>query len=660
MWEKFQKLRGVMALLAAITSLAAGTIRQEGIDVRTYPPVAETGYCTVLVYMDGSDLESGYGCAAADLEEMEKALNRIDSEKEIRVVVEAGGTTEWSYEPMKNISYGRFCLTKDMDQVQVEKLEARNMGRSDTLADFLNYGIGSYPAEHYGLVCWNHGEGQIQGFGCDLNFNEDSLTLAEIREAFDMSVAAEPLDFVSMDACLMGNVELAAVLEGKTDYLIASEDLEPKEGHDYCWMEMLDASDASEAYGKQIGDAILTAYQQSILAADHGLTLSLSLVDVTAFHEFHETFDEVLNEINSSFPTTADKELFFQELGKERAGLLGFGHQSKTNLWEQIDLLDFLLALEGAEKQFYPETALPSEGEAEKLQEACEQLVIRTVSQGYQREPCGLSIFLPGEAGAETEQNVAVYQTIKFCALYSSFVREYTDYLNQESQYSWDVPQIQGQELRLFLDEEQMKHIANSYVAVTYRAEDGNAFFLFADSDVVLDKRGYLHTGMETKFWGIKGEVLGLIEVFNRENMTEYMAPILYQKEEDSDWIQCMMYIDFSKECLDGTIREITPVTAAKQIYTLEEGDRLIPLYPLYLGGEEGTGGSGSKIYDDCYYMGAEITIESRLAGDDRLECIKDVDKQKLAYGFLIRDDHMNLYCSDMVNSRDTDYKYSK
>ncbi len=92
--KKYRKLKGVMAVLAAGTALVIGAIRQEGIHVKTYPALSEMGYCTLMVYMNGSDLERDYGCAAMDLEEMTKALNKIDGGEKIHIVVEAGGATQ--------------------------------------------------------------------------------------------------------------------------------------------------------------------------------------------------------------------------------------------------------------------------------------------------------------------------------------------------------------------------------------------------------------------------------------------------------------------------------------------------------------------------------------------------------------------------------------
>lgn len=650
MWKKYKMLRGVMAVLAAVTSLALGKVPEEGIDIATYPAVAKPGYCTVLVYMNGSDLESDYGCGAMDLAEMTEALSKIESEKAIRVVVEAGGTAQWQYEPMKNISYGRFCLTKDMDEVQVEELEVRNMGRSDTLADFLNYGIGSYPAEHYGLICWDHGEGQIQGFGSDPNFGEDSLTLDEIRDAFESSVVSKPLDFVSMDACLMGNVELAAVLKGKTEYLIASEDLEPKEGHDYCWMEELAAEDTSEAYGKQIGNAIITTYQNSIKDADHGLTLCLSLVDMNAFDRFHNLFEEVIGEINSNFATAGDKKRLFEEIEKQRFWMLGFHHQDQSDLPEQVDLMDFIRILEDDYLEFYPDKDFIT-AKKEEIEEAYNQLVVETISQGYPRVPCGLSIYLPGVMREETEQEIAIYQKIGFCEIYSSFVEEYAEFLGREHRYNWDAPKIQKKQIILPLAEDERNHITNAYAAVIYQEKDGPPFFLFADGDVILDKRGYLQAGAETVFWGIKGEVLSLMEKEDSDSLTEYMSPVLYKEKGDTEWRYCKMYVDFSEENPDGDIRTILSVDKKEKIYSLKEGDQLIPLYPLYLGNEEESAeGAGSRIYENSYYMGEEIIIENLAAGDARLEMIANIDKNRLSYGFLICDENKNLYCSDMVD----------
>ena len=651
--KKYGKLRGAMAVLAAGTALVIGTIRQEGTQVRTYPALSERGYCTLMVYMNGSDLESDYGCAAVDLEEMTEALNKIDGGEEVHIVVEAGGATQWQYEPMKDISYGRFCITKNMDKVKVQELKARNMGRPDTLADFLNYGIGSYPAEHYGLIFWNHGEGQIQGFGCDLNFNEDSLTFDEIRNAFEKSVVKNPLDFVAMDACLMGNVELAAVLEGKAKYLIASEDLEPQEGYDYCWLESLNTDDTSEAYGKQIGEAMITAYQRSFEKVDYSVTLSL--VDINAFHRFHEVFDELMGAVNNCLITAEDEDQFFQKLGKQRIQMLGFDHQNISNVPEQVDLMDFVWTLENLCEELCPETDFMMNGK-EEIEKAYEQFVIRTDSQGYSKQPCGLSIFLPGSKGEENVKSVAAYQKIRFCDVYTRFAKEYADYLNKGYQYTWNVPEMQEGKVILPLEDDQMEHIANAYAAVSYAAKDGYSLFYFADGDTYLDLDGYLKADMETVFWGIKGEVLCLIEDSDRMELTKYISPILYREADDGEWKYCMMYIEFSENEDKNAIREIIPVDVEKQIYTLKEGDELIPLYPLSLEDEEEeTIYSDPRIYDNNYYIGQKVVIENRSAGEDQLEMIRSVDKDRLAYGFLIRDDHMNLYCSDMIKQNENE-----
>ena len=100
------------ALLAGTALAAGGLIHTTGSPINTYPGKADKGYCTILIYMDGSNLESDYGAAAADLNEIQQAVAKADADgKDVHVVVEAGGASEWQYEPMKNHDYGRFCVT---------------------------------------------------------------------------------------------------------------------------------------------------------------------------------------------------------------------------------------------------------------------------------------------------------------------------------------------------------------------------------------------------------------------------------------------------------------------------------------------------------------------------------------------------------------------
>lgn len=60
----------------------------------------------------GTALAAGGLIHTADLNEIQQAVAKADADgKDVHVVVEAGGASEWQYEPMKNHDYGRFCVT---------------------------------------------------------------------------------------------------------------------------------------------------------------------------------------------------------------------------------------------------------------------------------------------------------------------------------------------------------------------------------------------------------------------------------------------------------------------------------------------------------------------------------------------------------------------
>ena len=86
------------------------------------------------------------------------------------------------------------------------------------------------------LVFWDHGA-NIEGFGNDENFDGDPLQLWEIQDA--LSKSQENYHVIGFDSCLMATLEVAKVVNGKADFLLASEELEP--GHGWNWKHVLEA-----------------------------------------------------------------------------------------------------------------------------------------------------------------------------------------------------------------------------------------------------------------------------------------------------------------------------------------------------------------------------------------------------------------------------------
>jgi len=232
-----------------------------------------TDTVTILVYMNGSDLESDDGSATRDLQEMVSA----GSADQVTVLVQTMGTKKWRK---------TYNIASDRSQrYEINgnglKLVADNLGQLDctnpkTLTDFIKWGTKTYPADRYILLFWDHGGGPVYGFGYDeWNSNEEAcLSMDEMQTA--LRDAGTTFDMVGMDCCIMSCMELGCALYDYTDYLVLSEDFESGLGWYYTtWLKELYNNPSIETVnlGKYICDSMVDANEldtengdQSIMA----------------------------------------------------------------------------------------------------------------------------------------------------------------------------------------------------------------------------------------------------------------------------------------------------------------------------------------------------------------------------------------------------------
>lgn len=632
------------ALLAGAALYTVSGSERQGIQVKEYAEAVEAADSTIMVYMNGSDLEGDYGAATADLWEMMDALKVMEQEGKspsLHVVVEAGGSTRWELDEMDGVPYARFPLTGDGIS-SMESMEIRNMGDADTLTDFINYGVRSYPANHYGLILWNHGGGPVGGYGSDSHFDGDGLSLEEIREALGHSVMADSaFDFVAFDACLMGSAETAGCLDGYADYVIASPELEPQHGYDYRWMTALgDSLPPDMEWGEAVGRSMVEAY--GACYASGTAPVAMSLLDMKEYPAFHEVFHQYVDGIPEKL-----REELYGELGRDRMKMLAFGSRQAGGSLELVDVLEFLNACQ---------RVYPDENAFQTLKNRMRRLVAEQWAKGYPVNPSGLTIYLPSGSNPYLSEELETYDTTGFCSAYRRLTDGYAAYLARESGVEWgNISAHKDGTVEISIAPEDASDVTGAYLAVFCPAGDDEYYYLLCtDSDVDIGVDGTLRAAPEDSYMGMKGQVLCLIETMNLDAYTEYMAPVLYNGE------LCTMRIGFDEEHEDGQILSVTPAgqtsEAAKQIYELKEGDRVTPLYLVERMEDVGeapgnTGNAAGQImedryYTDSYYMGTEFYIEEP---DDMLLEAVPASGDGYLYGFMLMDVRQNIYYTDFI-----------
>ena len=351
---------------------------------------------TILVYMCGTDLESKYGMATSDIQEM---LNATASDK-INIVIQTGGTKSWKNTVMTNGVIERYLIQNG----QPGRFNYQSRGAmtdTATLSDFIKWGGENFPADRYMLIFWDHGGGSVTGYGYDELYPNSSMTVDRISQALD--AGGLKFDIVGFDACLMANTETAMAVEPYGDYLLASEETEPGTGWYYTdWLTKLAANTSmpSVEIGQNIIDDFCTKTQSGGSSRDIN---TLSIVDLA---EFKYTVPSLLSAVSKKM-TLDIQSNNYQAVADARHVAKEF---SSAQRLDQIDLIHFLEVYNTQE----------SKALSQALQSCVKYNRSRNINNAY-----GLSIYFPYRDTRKLSSIIKIYQNLKFNDEYAEAVRTF-------------------------------------------------------------------------------------------------------------------------------------------------------------------------------------------------------------------------------------------
>ena len=159
---------------------------------------------TIIVYMAAdNDLSDD---AYADIYEMQNVIQ----EKDINLVVFLDPADDIPH--ILEIGY--------VGSRRVKNYPELNSASASQMEHVLKDVITMYPAISYGLILWSHGTSWLPAGNMLKSFGNDNGRQMDITDL----AAALPVrfDFILLDACLMGSVEVVYELRHKTDFILAS------------------------------------------------------------------------------------------------------------------------------------------------------------------------------------------------------------------------------------------------------------------------------------------------------------------------------------------------------------------------------------------------------------------------------------------------------
>ncbi|MCE7872524.1 hypothetical protein DYH09_19385 [bacterium CPR1] len=293
------------------------------------------------------------------------------------------------YEVARSPGTGR---KRSLESTVISQHDNQDHGQPSTLSDFLRWGVESYPAEHYLVVVGDHGKGFL-GTGFD-EVHKSTLQMPELRQALEQS-GLKP-DVLVLDACLMGQLEVAYELKGRAGYLVGSEEIVGRDGLPH--VDVLGWLAAHpESTGRELAETMVElAENDQIARMDENrpdAAVQLSALDLGQVEAVRKACDRLAGLLmEDRVPRSTLKYL----IGRTQR----FNPDSEARPERDFrDLGHFADRLLGSSKVTDPLVRQA----AEQLKTELEGLVVRQHNAGDGvEEATGLSVYLPTRYGQDT------------------------------------------------------------------------------------------------------------------------------------------------------------------------------------------------------------------------------------------------------------------
>lgn len=213
------------------THVASGSKGSSPVTVS--PANTRRGKWTILVFLNAAnDL---YRYSVMNVNQMERVAGNPD----VRFVIQWKQSRS-TFADSTFSGTRRYVAKKDSSEAIASEFvqdlgEGVDMGSPQTLAEFIDWGKRNYPADHYGLIVWNHGSGWNRGETAAtraVSYDDELNTVIQVWQLGE-ALGQHRFDFIAWDASLMQMLEVAYEIKDNADYVIGSEESPPGEGYPY-------------------------------------------------------------------------------------------------------------------------------------------------------------------------------------------------------------------------------------------------------------------------------------------------------------------------------------------------------------------------------------------------------------------------------------------
>ncbi|MBL8786715.1 MAG: hypothetical protein JNJ59_17550, partial [Deltaproteobacteria bacterium] len=362
---------------------------------------------SVLVYMAAdNNLEDD---AVGDLKEMLAA----GASDQLRFIVQVDRSPAHSTRAVPGLGNwtGAKRLVIDGSGLhEVANLGAVNMADPNVLADFIRWGLTTYPAERRVLDLWDHGAGWV-GYGADESTaGHPILSIATLKDGISRGLAnanVARFDVLGFDACLMATYEVARTLSPYADGLLASQEIEPGHGWDYKSFSAL--RDNPSLTPRALASRIITGFFAQASQARDDTELTLSYLDLTRMN----ALEQALTAFSSRLATVDAASM--PTIGQSLSSAISFGKSpDPTHAYHLVDLGTFIKGLESL-------SAISAQ--ATQLRQALAAVVLENRTGPATRGAMGLSIYFPPLRSLYNR----AYDTVSAMADWRGFLNAYYD-----------------------------------------------------------------------------------------------------------------------------------------------------------------------------------------------------------------------------------------